>query len=344
MGVDGRKKYGIGSWFQENIMDPIKENPLVAAAAAAAGVDYFGIPRTKIGGSKILTGGNTIGELLAKKPGGDDADEDDKSYGEMITSAIGKNIVPIVGGLGAGLFTKGGGQDASTMGTPNDQTGIDLAEYKKAVNLLDQKQAMAANFNFAPTVASRKYSPAEMIEVYQNAANGGRIGFNMGGGADMGAPQMNRAQVTEEAITKIMQKMQDPNLTDEDRAFLQAKLQAFGMPNNQAMTSLMGNKEFMNSLIEQMLNQGSSQEDIIQRITEMNQGKPIMTEKNSFDITVPNIDPKFIKQMPEGFDIDPKFIKQMPEGFKTARAMGGRINMSRRWNHGPWWYGKRLQS
>jgi hypothetical protein len=74
-----------------------------------------------------------------------------------------------------------------------------------------------------------------------------------------------------------------------------------------------------------MLNQGSSQEDIIQRITEMNQGKPIMTEKNSFDITVPNIDPKFIKQMPEGFDIDPKFIKQMPEGFKTARAMGGRI-------------------
>jgi hypothetical protein len=29
-----------------------------------------------------------------------------------------------------------------------------------------------------------------MIEVYQNAANGGRIGFNMGGGADMGSPQM----------------------------------------------------------------------------------------------------------------------------------------------------------
>ena len=58
-----------------------------------------------------------------------------------------------------------------------------------------------------PTVASRKYSPTEMIEVYQNAANGGRIGFNMGGGADMGAPQMNNAQVTEEAITKIIQKI-----------------------------------------------------------------------------------------------------------------------------------------
>jgi hypothetical protein len=323
MGVDGRKKYGIGSWFQENIMDPIKENPLLAATAAYLGYDTYK-NRDDFDESLLGKGIDQITKTRTRKDS--KGEEQDYTIGGDVANLIGKNIVPIVGGLGAGLFTKGGGQDASTMGTPNDQTGIDLAEYKKAVNLLDQKQAMAANFNFAPTVASRKYSPAEMIEVYQNAANGGRIGFNMGGGADMGAPQMNRAQVTEEAITKIMQKMQDPNLTDEDRAFLQAKLQAFGMPNNQAMTSLMGNKEFMNSLIEQMLNQGSSQEDIIQRITEMNQGKPIMTEKNSFDITVPNIDPKFIKQMPEGFDIDPKFIKQMPEGFKTARAMGGRIN------------------
>jgi hypothetical protein len=47
---------------------------------------------------------------------------------------------------------------------------------------------MASGLNFLPSVASRKYSPTEMIEVYQNAANGGRIGFNMGGGADMGSP------------------------------------------------------------------------------------------------------------------------------------------------------------
>ena len=24
-GLDGRKRYGIGSWFQENIMDPVKD-------------------------------------------------------------------------------------------------------------------------------------------------------------------------------------------------------------------------------------------------------------------------------------------------------------------------------
>ena len=31
MGDDGRKQYGIGSWFQEKIMDPIKNNPKTAA-------------------------------------------------------------------------------------------------------------------------------------------------------------------------------------------------------------------------------------------------------------------------------------------------------------------------
>jgi len=191
MGLDGRKQYGIGSWFQENIMDPIKENPLVAAAAAAAGVDYFGIPDYDIlgdlgglGGNKVLTGGNTIGELLAKKPGGDDADEDDKSYGEMITSAIGKNIIPIAGGLTAGLFTKN--TESDTPGLPSDTTGIQLADLKKTANLLDQKQGMAANLNFLPTVASRKYSPAEMAITYQNAANGGRIGMAEGGIMDLG--------------------------------------------------------------------------------------------------------------------------------------------------------------
>ena len=246
MGLDGRKKYGIGSWFQENIMDPIKENPLVAAAAAAAGVDYFGIPDYDIlgdlgglGGNKVLTGGNTIGELLAKKPGGDDADEDDKSYGEMITSAIGKNIIPIAGGLTAGLFTKN--TESDTPGLPSDNTALQLADLKKTANLLDQKQGLQAGLNFLPTTASRKYSPAEMAITYQNAANGGRIGFNMGGGADMGASKMTAAQVSEEAINKIMQKMEDPNLTDEDRAFLQEKLQNF-MPQQQMPMMAMGGR------------------------------------------------------------------------------------------------------
>ena len=63
-----------------------------------------------------------------------------------------------------------------------DETALALADLKKTANVLDQKQAMASNLNFTPAVAARKYSPQDMVEVYQNAANGGRIGFDNGGG------------------------------------------------------------------------------------------------------------------------------------------------------------------
>lgn len=251
MGMDGRKKYGIGSWFQENIMDPIKESSLGKAATVAAGT-YLGnkyLPK-KYGGGKLNdffetigdsvgTGKDKIVELLGKQTNTNDPKS--KTYGQTILSSIGKNVVPILGGLTAGLFTKNQEGENVNPGTPNDQTGIDLAEYKKSVNLLDQKQSMAGNFNFAPTVDSRLFSPEEMAVTYsQNAANGGRIGYNMGGGADMGAPQMNNAQVTEEAITKIIQKMQDPNLTDQDRAFLQAQLQNFAPQPQMPMMGMEG--------------------------------------------------------------------------------------------------------
>ena len=47
MGVDGRRQYGIGSWFQKKVMDPIKgtvkkaiDNPLVSAAALGTLANY----------------------------------------------------------------------------------------------------------------------------------------------------------------------------------------------------------------------------------------------------------------------------------------------------------------
>ena len=40
-GADGRRQYGIGSWFQKKIMDPIKKNPLITAAVLGAGSNYF---------------------------------------------------------------------------------------------------------------------------------------------------------------------------------------------------------------------------------------------------------------------------------------------------------------
>jgi len=188
MGLDGRKKYGIGSWFQENIMDPIKKNPELALAAAAYGVDTLGIPLpggNKIGGKEYV---NTAISDLYNKPlvqdilyGKETTDKNkNTTRGGGIIDSLTRNLIPIAGGAMAGLFTKN--TESDTPGLPDDNTALQLANLKKSANILNQKQGLAADMNFLPTVASRKYSPAEMIETYAQAANGGRIGY-----ADAGA-------------------------------------------------------------------------------------------------------------------------------------------------------------
>jgi len=201
MGLDGRKQYGIGSWFQEKIMDPIKKNPLLAATAATLGYNTYqntgdrgdfkdsilgkGIKALTTRPDPVLerdTQGRVVIDPKTNKP----MTTQGKSPLGNITSGLTKNLVPVIGGIGAGLFTKsqqgaGGGQDASTFGQVNDQTAMDIQEYTKGLNILDEKQMMAAGQNFALPDAARKYSPAEMIETYaQAAANGGRIGYDEG--------------------------------------------------------------------------------------------------------------------------------------------------------------------
>jgi len=211
MGMDGRKQYGIGSWFQKAkdkvvddlIPNEIKENPLLTAAIIAGGDQLLNEGKItdtvldSILGEKITKQGNVerSGGLLETikdlGKGAKDAtveflgkqtnpnDPKSQTYGGAILSGISKNILPIVGGIGAGLFTKN--TESDTPGLPSDNTALNLAEYKKAANLLDQKQGLAANMNFLPSVSARKYSPEEMAITYAQAANGGRIGFNMGG-------------------------------------------------------------------------------------------------------------------------------------------------------------------
>ena len=202
MGMDGRKQYGIGSWFQKAkdkvvddlIPNEIKDNPLVTAAILAGGYD---LTRDN---SLIKKGlGGVTDYLLGSKEYDDSENSDSKSrsggalrkifetstgenrtVGGDILGSISKNIVPIVGGIGAGLFTKN--TESNNPGLPSDNTALNLAEYKKAANLLNQKQGLAADMNFLPTVASRKYSPEEMAVTYaQAAATGGRIGYQNAG-------------------------------------------------------------------------------------------------------------------------------------------------------------------
>jgi len=71
-GLDGRKNYGIGSFFQEKIMDPIKNNPVTSAIIGGGLLNEFGVPDvlTKIPGVGQYIdpdfGKNFLGELLGK--------------------------------------------------------------------------------------------------------------------------------------------------------------------------------------------------------------------------------------------------------------------------------------
>ena len=72
------------------------------------------------------------------------------------------------------MFTKN--TESDTPGLPSDNTALQLADLKKAANLLNQKQGLAAGLNFLPDVAARKFTPEEILHTL--SANGGRIGYN----------------------------------------------------------------------------------------------------------------------------------------------------------------------
>ena len=218
MGIDGRKQYGIGSYFQklkdkfvdDVIPNEIKDNPELAAAAALVGANYFDV----IPGSTSSKG--YIGELFkglpesvkkapgkvkefifdkrtVKNPNYDPSKPEGPNNPRMIEgssiagdigSSLARNIVPILGGVTAGLFTK---NQPEQPGLPDDTTALNLADLKKGANLATQQQGIAAGLNFLPDVAARKFTPEEMAITYaQSAANGGRIGMAEGGLMDLG--------------------------------------------------------------------------------------------------------------------------------------------------------------
>jgi hypothetical protein len=167
MGADGRKQYGIGSFFQKYIKDPIE--------MAVTGKSYEDLEReSQERVNREPEGYESYFDTLFKGQKG----EDDKGK-ETREGGVGQYVLPAIGGAVAGLFTKNSKND--TPGIPSDTTALALDDLKKSANILDQKQGLAAGMNFLPAVSARKYSPAEMAETYQNAANGGRIGYENGG-------------------------------------------------------------------------------------------------------------------------------------------------------------------
>ena len=170
MGVDGRKQYGIGSFFQKYIKDPIE--------SAFTGKSYEQLEKEsqeRVDREDAMYGEgyeNPLDTLFKGKQ--------DEKTGKRDDTGLNKYIIPAIGGAVAGLFTKKD-KDGNTVATSPDETALQLADLKKSANVLGQKEGLAANLNFLPAESARKYSPAEMIEIYQNAANGGRIGYQNAG-------------------------------------------------------------------------------------------------------------------------------------------------------------------
>jgi hypothetical protein len=168
MGMDGRRQYGLGSFFQKYIKDPIE------VAITGKTFDELEEASQKRVDSEPQGYEGVFDRLLK----GEKKVKDGKEYRE---GGLDKYIIPAIGGITAGLFTKKN-QDDSSGGQPTaDETALMLADLKKSANILDQEQGLAAGLNFLPAVSARKFTPEQMIETYKaSAANGGRIGYNQG--------------------------------------------------------------------------------------------------------------------------------------------------------------------
>ena len=241
MGVDGRKQYGIGSWFQEKIMDPIKNNPKTSALIGGALLNQFGIPGTGGKGMDNNTGRNWFGDLFGRDavigPGGEGEPAGGFRVGQkpqkglfegMMQSStsdgkgtktpfgLSPGMLSTIGGGVAGLFSDQlNPPDAE--GNIDYGAGIGIQNVGKAANILDPKQAMAAGLRFSPELSTRKYSPAEMLASYGGVENEPLATANLavGGIAELGVPDYG-------------QQMMDPNMMEQIRMMVEG-MQAQGM-------------------------------------------------------------------------------------------------------------------
>jgi len=173
-GADGRRAYGIGSWFQKKIMDPIKKNPLITAAVLGAGSSMIpGLPTS-----------GWIGRALEGIKG--------KGIGSALGNIISKPewMIPAAS-LVAGAFAKP--QEQLQGGAMSRGAGINLQDIAKLGNITDERQGQAIGLNFLPEASARKYSPEEMALTYSQAgaAHGGRIGAQEGGLMSLGGNEMD---------------------------------------------------------------------------------------------------------------------------------------------------------
>ena len=202
MGDDGRKAYGIGSFFQKKIMDPIKKVVKSDAGKAAAAIgggfllDKYGIPGTGTGpddrfgkgifssifksAGDIFRGSKGTGfEGSPELPGQIPRTDDNKggSIVDFLTkkrlgtdkSIAGLLMTPQALALGSGLLAGAFTKDKEDPLYTGQDVGLNLQDIAKLANVSDPKTAAAIGLRFSPDVEARKFTPAEMAETF--AAN-----------------------------------------------------------------------------------------------------------------------------------------------------------------------------
>ena len=201
MGDDGRKAYGIGSFFQKKIMDPIKNIVKSDAGKAAAAIgggfllDKYGIPGTGTGPDDRLGKGvfsnifKSAGNIFTKGQGRDRdvqmrgtiPTDDDKGFLEKTTDFLTKKrlgtdksiagllMTPQALALGSGLLAGAFTKDKEDPIYTGQDVGLNLQDIGKLANITDPKVGQAIGLRFLPDVEARKFTPAEMAATY--AAN-----------------------------------------------------------------------------------------------------------------------------------------------------------------------------
>jgi len=270
-GLDGRKRYGIGSWFQENIMDPIKDNPVTSAVIGGGLLNQFGIPKSVADYLGTGTGQNFLGELVSKIPG---VPVLDTVFGEGNRGDMGYNLNELIFGMpgtqgeygiGTGVDyegdaygttsaadeikkllmqqgTGGGnqGNQPTNLQSPEAQDKLELEKYKRRNLNMDLAKALGIgtaagayvdsqpkdvlptdttgiNFQTAQQVLddpNQRFKPP--VEATQLAAEGGRIGYNMGGDVDtLVASYMKSPEGQQELMSKANEGMGMPEIVDQ---------------------------------------------------------------------------------------------------------------------------------
>ena len=196
-GADGRQAYGIGSWFQKKIMDPIKgavKSPLGKIAGAAAlgyGLNKFGLPFTKGFGTDAGGAGSGWWNTAKGAITGSDVWKGAKEGTGLGGLLSNPNFLIPAAGLIGGAFAK-----PDEPGYTGQGTGLNIRDVGRIANITDPKTAMAAGLRFSPDVETRKFTPEEMLQTYAatdakdfstpSKAYGGRIGAQEGGLMDLG--------------------------------------------------------------------------------------------------------------------------------------------------------------